>query len=334
MLFSVIVPIYNVQEYLERCLDSILEQTYRDFELILVDDGSTDECPAICDRYASRDSRIRVIHKPNGGLVSSRNVGLFAARGDYISYVDGDDWAKPRMLQFVAERLKESPVKLDMVLFAADDIYEGFVGKTTNDVPEGYYDKRRMEEVIYPYMLSDRRKGFHIGSVIHGHTWDKITARELVLEHYARDERIRMFTDVAYVYECLLYAENIYICNESLYNYNKTNVTSITAGKRIYLRESFTFLVSYMQSRMSGYSDVVDRQLNDYPVLLIIHDAIQEAKACESFSQAVKTIRERLDTSNMLDYVKLKGLPIKPKIFTALLKLHLDYLAMLLVKLS
>ena len=334
MLFSVIVPIYNVEKYLVKCLDSILAQTYHDYELILVDDGSTDNCPSICDAYAAKDNRIQVIHKPNGGLVSARNTGLFAAKGDYILYFDGDDWTNPDLLQFVHDRLEESPVKLDIVLFAANDIYEDHTGETINDLPEGYYDKKRMEKEIYPYLLSDRRNGFHEGHVIFAHSWDKACRRELVLEHYARDERIRMFTDVAYVYECILYAENIYVCNEHLYNYNKTNMSSITAGKRVYLRENFTILVSYLQERLSGYSDSVDQQLNDYPALLIIHNVIDEVKTAPSLRQAVKFTRDGLNASGILKTIRLKGLPLKPRLFIGLLKIHLDYAALLLAKLK
>lgn len=102
-MFSVIVPIYKVEAFLEKCIESILQQTYENFELILVDDGSPDNCPLICDRYSKKDVRIRTIHKLNGGLVSARNTGLLSAVGDYICYVDGDDWLVPDALQKVKE---------------------------------------------------------------------------------------------------------------------------------------------------------------------------------------------------------------------------------------
>ena len=92
MLFSVIVPIYNVEKYIHECIESILSQTYRDIEIILVDDESPDNCPAICDSYASEDNRIKVIHKKNGGLSDARNAGLKEARGEYILFVDADDY--------------------------------------------------------------------------------------------------------------------------------------------------------------------------------------------------------------------------------------------------
>lgn len=95
---SIIVPIYNIEQYVGKCIDSILGQTYPLFELILVDDGSTDTSGEICDRYAAQDSRIKVLHKQNGGLTSARNAGLKVATGDWIMHVDGDDWIEPDML--------------------------------------------------------------------------------------------------------------------------------------------------------------------------------------------------------------------------------------------
>lgn len=93
-MISVIVPVYKVEPYLRQCIDSILAQTYTDFELILVDDGSPDNCGAICDEYAKHDDRIRVIHQENGGLSAARNTGIDAARGEYLTFIDGDDWVK------------------------------------------------------------------------------------------------------------------------------------------------------------------------------------------------------------------------------------------------
>ena len=91
-LISIIVPIYKVEAYLDQCVSSIVEQTYQNLEIILVDDGSPDRCPVLCDEWAAKDSRIRVIHKPNGGLSDARNAGLDVCRGEYVAFVDSDDW--------------------------------------------------------------------------------------------------------------------------------------------------------------------------------------------------------------------------------------------------
>lgn len=98
-LISIIVPIFKVEEYLDECVQSIVNQTYRNLEIILVDDGSPDKCPQICDEWAQRDSRIRVIHKENGGLSDARNAGINVCTGEYISFVDSDDFIKPDMIE-------------------------------------------------------------------------------------------------------------------------------------------------------------------------------------------------------------------------------------------
>ena len=96
---SIIVPIYKIERYLRQCIDSILTQTFTDYELLLIDDGSPDGCPAICDKYAEKDERIRVIHKPNGGLTSARNEGVENTKGEWIMHIDGDDWVEPTYIE-------------------------------------------------------------------------------------------------------------------------------------------------------------------------------------------------------------------------------------------
>ncbi|MEG1313359.1 MAG: glycosyltransferase, partial [Bacilli bacterium] len=94
---SIIVPVYNVDKYINKCIESILAQTFTDFELLLVNDGSLDSSGSICDEYEKKDSRIKVFHKENGGVSSARNLGLENARGEWIAFVDGDDWISPEM---------------------------------------------------------------------------------------------------------------------------------------------------------------------------------------------------------------------------------------------
>lgn len=104
-LISVIIPIYKIPELIDRCVNSVLGQTYRDLEVILVDDGSPDECPAICDAWKEKDARIVVLHKENGGLSDARNAGMGAAHGELISFIDGDDWIEPRFLEILYQEL-------------------------------------------------------------------------------------------------------------------------------------------------------------------------------------------------------------------------------------
>lgn len=113
-LISVIIPVYNVEKYLPKCIDSVMEQTYENIEIILVDDGSTDGSPSICDAYGEKDERIRVLHKANGGLSDARNAGLEIAKGAYIGFVDGDDWIHPCMYQRLYELLQEHNAELSV----------------------------------------------------------------------------------------------------------------------------------------------------------------------------------------------------------------------------
>ena len=119
---SVIVPVYKVEQYLERCVDSIINQTYRNLEIILVDDGSPDRCPEICDRYSEADSRIKAIHRKNGGLSAARNTGLKAATGDYIALVDSDDYININMFADMMEQLLLH--KADIVMCDCKYVYD------------------------------------------------------------------------------------------------------------------------------------------------------------------------------------------------------------------
>ena len=122
-MVSIIVPIYNIEGYIRECIDSILAQTYPDFELILVDDGSPDNSGRICDEYAEKDVRIKVIHKENGGLTSARNAGLSVAKGGWIMHVDGDDWIEPDMIESLIEAAKAAEADLvfgDFIKYGAN----------------------------------------------------------------------------------------------------------------------------------------------------------------------------------------------------------------------
>lgn len=134
-MISVIVPVYNVEKYLNRCVDSIINQTYRDLEIILVDDGSPDNCGKICDEYAALDPRIKVIHKENGGLSDARNAGLDKATGEYIAFVDSDDWVEPETYNMMISAIQKS--QSDIAIFGHRIAYEGMSPKTPcycNDV--------------------------------------------------------------------------------------------------------------------------------------------------------------------------------------------------------
>ena len=127
-LISVIVPCYNVEEYLPKCIESILNQTYRNLEILLVDDGSPDNCGRICDEYAAKDSRIRIIHKKNGGLSDARNAALDVMTGEYVTFIDSDDYVSDDYVEYLYKIIKESGVKLSV------SSYQTFVDDSSAEI--------------------------------------------------------------------------------------------------------------------------------------------------------------------------------------------------------
>lgn len=159
---SVVIPVYNVEDYLRRCVDSVLAQTLSDLEIILVDDGSPDQSPAICDEYAQADARIRVIHKTNGGLASARNAGMRIAQGEYLFFLDSDDWLEPDGLAKLCD--VAGTYRVDFVRYRA--IRTGWPGLEENapcrveevrELSEGLYDEARMIREVYPRLLATRQ---------------------------------------------------------------------------------------------------------------------------------------------------------------------------------
>ncbi len=329
--FSVVIPIYNVEECLERCVDSVLGQTFQDFEVILVDDGSPDGCPALCDRYGERDSRVRVLHKENGGLVSARNAGIKAARGRYICYVDGDDWVSERLLETMHGALEEQG-KPDMVVYRAVYRYDDRQEDIPCHVEKGFYDKERLEREIYPYMIYDARLPFFTGKVFPA-AWNKIYRRELLLEHYCRDERIGLAEDNAFVFECLYFAESVYFCQEKLYYYNRCNEGSMISCYNEKYYEKSQLVCRYLAKRLGGRKPYLDRQIQVFQVAWLVMAVFHEVRFGSSGRIAVVRIRDKIGRSRMLRECSFAFLPLVPKMYLLLLKMHCYRLVWLITRL-
>ncbi len=214
MLFSVIVPIYKVEKYLVRCIDSVLNQSFEDFELILVDDGSPDGCPDICDQYAEKDGRIKVIHKENGGLVSARQAGIEIAKGEYVFNLDGDDAITPDALMSAYEIIKETDA--DIVSFSYNSYEKGEIKEKVDDLAdEGLYENESIKKYIYPRLLVDKNME-HLFYFL----WGKAIKRSLVTPHQLNVSRkISLGEDLSCIVPCFLDAEKIYMSKKSVYLY-------------------------------------------------------------------------------------------------------------------
>lgn len=151
-MVSIIVPVYNVEKYLPRCVASLRAQTLTDIEIILVDDGSPDGCPEMCDRFAAEDKRIRVLHKPNGGLSSARNAGLDVATGKYIGFVDSDDTVKPDMYEKMVMAIEKDSTDFVMSDYIRVPSDSPEYLKTT-DIPGGKYSKADIRKTVFPSLI-------------------------------------------------------------------------------------------------------------------------------------------------------------------------------------
>lgn len=216
MLISVIVPIYNIDRYLGICIESIINQTHKNLEIILVDDGSPDRCPEICDLYAKKDNRIKVIHKKNGGLVSARKAGLMVATGDYVGYVDGDDWIGPGFYESLYSLIKACDADMIAAGHTRDlfDKSEHFI----NSIPSGLYENEKLSE-LQKTMISF---GHFYRPGITTYVWNKLFKRSVLIEHQMNvDERITIGEDAAVVYPVIMTCRKIYVTDNCAYHYRQ-----------------------------------------------------------------------------------------------------------------
>lgn len=204
-LISVIVPVYNVERYLNQCVDSIINQTYTNLEIILVDDGSPDRCPQICDEYAYRDKRIKVFHTENGGQSKARNLALKHCRGDYIAFVDSDDWIKEDTFEKVLSEIKKQNV--DVAFYTANIIMNGIcVEKRFQYFPD--------KMVVPQNKLIELTLKDEIG----GQPWLKVMKRKCWRDVEFPEGRI--YEDLAISFRPFIYANNgAVFLDEALYNY-------------------------------------------------------------------------------------------------------------------
>ncbi len=209
--FSVIMPVYNVEKYIHQSVDSVLNQSYRDFEIILVDDGAKDSCPTICDDYAKKDNRIKVIHKKNGGLSDARNFGIDKASGEYIIFLDSDDyWGSEKALEHIAEKIEQE--KSDVLIFFFQYLFEN-----ENKIVEynENYKTITIDRTDKATQLTDLiRNNVFISSA-----WAKVIRRELFLEHDLYFEKGIYSEDIEWSARLMLYAKSFSVVNDNFYIY-------------------------------------------------------------------------------------------------------------------
>lgn len=214
-LISVIIPIYRVEAYLEQCIQSVRNQTYKNLEIILVDDGSDDQCPQICDRNAQEDERIKVIHKENGGLDSARKAGILASTGKYVGYVDGDDWVEPEMYEKLIEYAQVYDV--DVVESGAIDTGITEHKKRVPYLDEGCYKGRDFLEKVEPRLLY---AGTFFEHGISPYMWSKLFLRDKLMKYQMMPGVVnKTHVDIMVSLPCIAETKSVYITHHSYYHY-------------------------------------------------------------------------------------------------------------------
>lgn len=257
-LVSVIVPVYNVKEYLEKCINSILNQTYENLEIIIVDDGSTDGSSDICDQFLEKDNRVFVIHKENGGVVSARQAGIDKAKGEYVIAIDSDDWIELIMISELYTLAVENDA--DIVSSGCYRESAGTYGIVTDGIKEGIYNGDN-KEFLYRNMIwygnSDK-----IGII--GSMATKLIRLSLLKKIHSKiTNRICYSEDLIVIYGCFVHAETIVITHTVYYHYTMRTGSAIFSVIPYYFRDindNYLFLKNEFED--NAYREVLIKQLD------------------------------------------------------------------------
>ena len=300
-LISVIVPVYRVEEYLERCVKSILSQTYKNLEVILVDDGSPDQCPAICDACAEKDARVKVIHQENKGLSGARNAGIDATSGEYLAFVDSDDYVSPHFIEELYQLLQDTGCAIGQCRFS-------YV-KGDGLVEEGdsafciYRGESLMEQLYGP---EEKATCFVVA-------WNKLYWAELFKETGIRYPEGRIHEDEATTYRLFHEAKKLAFLDRALYGYyteNGGSITSVFSAKRLQWLTAHEERIAFFKK--NGYEKLLPaayRKLCDACITFYFR-CTEQVKDAEELK---KELRKRLETYRANGAAWIAALPLKTR---------------------
>ena len=314
-LLTVVIPVYNVEKYLKRCVESVIAQDWKKYEILLVDDGSTDHSPQICDNYVKTYDFISVIHKENGGLSEARNTGLSQAKGEYVYFPDSDDWIEPDTFIALSEALESQ--KFDIISFNRE-----FVKGEEDVIISDPVETQVFEgKDAFVKMLKH--------SYITGFANDKIYRKSLFMDHDILFPKGKYYEDLGTNYKLFLSAKKVYATNQKYYHYLIDNPDSITQSwNEKKFRDMFGFYKEVF------YSDFVRSQLNQeelhisqlYYVNGLTHilASLYKAKLHKHYSEITSEVKQELE-KNKMTCSEMKSIPNRNKYL--LYRLHLLKLA-------
>lgn len=344
-LISVIVPIYNVRMYLKECIESICNQSYNNIQIILVDDGSTDGSGCICENYKNIDKRISVIHKENGGLVSARKAGIERATGEYIAFVDGDDWIDINTYEQIVECL-EKYGSIDIISFGCVEEYADYKVSVLNEIPEGLYAGNKITDIQNRLLMGDTFFEWYILP----HLCDKIIKKHIIVECIDKiPDKISFGEDAVCSFPCILKARSLLSVNITPYHYRQRegsivrsrgelecedftgiySVLTTSFSQKLFLNEQLKFYMFFLLM-LKGYSKIGSG------LLLFPFERISEGKSVFVYGAGGfgKVVGEYIRNSTQLklagwtdvkaDYYKTQELNLDP--YDEIFKKDYDYL--------
>lgn len=313
-LISVIVPVYNVEQYLDRCLESIVKQTYTNLEIILVDDGSPDNCPAICDSWAEKDSRIIVIHKENDGLANARNSGIEFCSGDYVLFADSDDYLDLDMVEFLYNLSSE---------YNADVSRCGFY--TENEIT-GVQSCPKYDGSIKVFNYEERLKDLLSGNHVSGVAWNKLYKANVIKNHLY-DKSDGCSEDIMHNYRVCHDINLSVVCDIPKYHYviRSNSITNnefgigafdIIRAKRLIINDEKNNCAIYQYAVKSFISSAI----------IVISGCVQNnalTNECDDLINEVLSYKKTVLKSNNYSFVeraRIIVLSISPKLYKRLIK--------------
>lgn len=336
-MVSVIIPVYNVEKFLNRCVDSILSQTYKNIEIILVDDGALDSSPQICDEYAHKDTRVNVVHKQNGGLASARNAGLKVAKGDYILFVDSDDWIKGNTVEELLNIAIENQV--DFVRFIP--VSAGYPDRpdgtpinfgTEDFMEEGVYNKGKMIKDIYPRLFVTPQ--LTMGPIVAA--WRSLYNRKFLVDNNLYfDEEVKYSEDAIFSAKVVYNSNKFYYIKGGYYYNYFYNTSSITKSFKKDRWDICKILSSTFKKEFENKKDYdFSKQLHLEDIYNVLN-ALGQNTHIESFKERYTYIKNIFNddfTKQSMKYINLTDINIKLKIILYLIKYKLTLPYMVLVR--
>lgn len=324
--FSVIIPVYNVEQHISRCLDSIISQTCADWEVILINDGSTDSSGTICDTYSQQDERIKVRHQQNKGVSSARNAGLEIASGEYISFIDPDDWIEQDMYQTLGEHIKNKDI--DILRFNAYRKNE-----ILNELPfkGGYSGKRFDDEIMLPLIGAEEFGGMFILGVL----WLHIYKRSIIENNHIRfNENLRRCEDRLFTLTCALHSNHIMFIENILYHYEVYEDSLSNKYDPLRWQQELTYLdelrKEYAKSKSDAFIREADKRIESEYVLRSVTSLNNEffSNNNNSFNQKYKNAKAIINNPNVkraVQKTKKKSMGIKGKLTLGMIQYKLPF---------